>query len=44
MELHTDIESLTREEATLLAKKLEMRQKEILLTEQARENFISFVH
>ena len=43
MELHTDIESLTREEATLLAKKLEMRQKEILLTEQARENFISFV-
>ena len=43
MELNTDIESLTREEASLLEKKLEMRQKELLLVDQARENFISFV-
>ena len=43
MELHTDIESLTRDEASLLAKKLEMRQKELLLAEKSRKNFISFV-
>ena len=36
MELNTDIESLTREEASLLEKKLEMRQKELLLVDQAR--------